>query len=983
VPGVHTGSSSRGAALLILGLCVAPSDAGAIPPPELAAAVVSDLLILLAAAGSAAIAWFFSVRRGDPDGPARRAWRQLGGVVALSLVVTGALVARHRAIDRERLQAPLFRAVATAVEGADPGLPPTAVSHRGLHELLSRPDPPVLVDLRFEREEPVPDDAPHLDPLVRAEVLHVSPAQLRADPGLLRGHDQPPVLVCWTGETSSELARTLRGQGIETRFLAGGLTTLPTETGSRQRFAYPNHDRLVPPDEAARLLANGARAVAAGEREHPGHGLPQAVALSALGTAPEELRRRIAALPRDVDWLGLCWDRRSCYDAQILGDWMTDTGLTWLGRTTAPEELDDGRRASLAWAALPVTGALLFLLAGLVRRRGALPGSADVGAKAATLDRLRVAGLRVPDGYAVTAGEPLPSPADLAQLGARFAVRSSALDEDAEESAAGRYLTELQVAPAEVPAAVARVRASIGPGGAVLIQPMVEAAVAGVLFTRAPGAPAFLAVESGSATDAVTAGRAAERARLSRLDGHLLDGVLPPGLDGAELLAVARRVEALLGGPQDVEWALAPEGLTVLQSRPITAGLTDAPAFEAERRRVLDSVPEGVDPVAIRWRQHRVGEALPRPTPLALDLLRDIWSREGAMGHAHEALGLRVPAALDPVDDAPRLQSVLGTLVLVAPEGGGDAGPTDVLGRLERVLPDAVDRLVATARRRDAAALVDHPPTEHAHAVLRWWHELATEDHVALAMIAIAAEGQAGPAPALEGLARRSLVDLTLGPTTDEPAPDLSARVDPEAPLAGLLARREEVRAWVQRATDPLRAALASLDARLGLGGRIGWLRRDELLLAVDDPEAMRALAAQRATHSAGLGRPFLPVGLSPRDVESWGGAAPAASGGRWLTPPATLQGPARVLASPDELDALLPGEILVARFAEIGWAEGLDRAAAVVVQVGGALSHLAIVCRERGVPALSGVPLGGARTGDVLHLGPEGITTSPPGERS
>ena len=98
-------ASARAPALLLLAVFASPSVAGAIPPPELAAAVVSDLLILVGAGASAAFAWFFAVRRDDPDGPARRAWRQLGGVVALSLLVTGALVARHRAIDRERLRA--------------------------------------------------------------------------------------------------------------------------------------------------------------------------------------------------------------------------------------------------------------------------------------------------------------------------------------------------------------------------------------------------------------------------------------------------------------------------------------------------------------------------------------------------------------------------------------------------------------------------------------------------------------------------------------------------------------------------------------------------------------------------------------------------------------------------------------------------------------------------------------------------------------
>ena len=39
----------------------------------------------------------------------------------------------------------------------------------------------------------------------------------------------------------------------------------------------------------------------------------------------------------------------------------------------------------------------------------------------------------------------------------------------------------------------------------------------------------------------------------------------------ADVAALARRVEARLGTPQDVEWALAGDALVLLQARPITA----------------------------------------------------------------------------------------------------------------------------------------------------------------------------------------------------------------------------------------------------------------------------------------------------------------------------------------------------------------------------------------------------------------------------
>lgn len=781
------------------------------------------------------------------------------------------------------------------------------------------------------------------------------------------------------------------------------------ETGADARFHYEAHDRVLSAAEAADEVQGGARLLEAGADPAS---VPGAVTATALGRGREELLRRVVTLPKST-WIGVCDDRYSCYDAAVLGHWLTDAGHGWLGRVTAPEELadrlDTPTPARIPWALLPVLGAGLFLAGSLTRRRRPTSAVAplesvgeEAGAKAATLALLKRAGLPVPDGLVLFPGAVTP---DSASLGSRLVVRSSAPDEDtATSSAAGRYPTELDVPPSELPAAVERVRRSL-PGGAVLVQAMVDARAAGVLFTRGPGAPAFLAVEWAAGPDLVTAGREATTARLSRFDGRLLAGDLPPGVAGAELAGLAHRVEALLGGPQDVEWAWDGTRVLVLQSRPITAGLDGAPPLERERRRVLDTVALDADPASVRWLQDRVGEALPHPTPLALDLLRDIWSRTGAMGRAYELLGLPVPLALDPLDGAPRLQPAFGTLLLTAPEERAPLGAAEqdaaraspgaaehdadaLLARLARHLPARTEALAGRDRSDDLAAMT---PAEHAHTLLRWWDELATEDHVGLGMLAIAAEGLADGADAVptpRSRSRRSLVTLDEGVASGsdeggaregsaETTAPRDGPLDPAAPLADLLDRREATRARVQALTDPLRAGLARLDARLGLDGLIGWLRRDELLLAVDAPERYRSLAARRRDLDAAMPRPFLPVTVSPATIEELGAEATGvAGGGRWLTAPAMVSGPARVVDRPEDLRGLETGEILVARHAAVAWAEGLDRAAAVVVQVGGALSHLAILCRERGVPALAGPEgLESVRTGDRLRLGPDGLT--------
>jgi pyruvate,water dikinase len=67
------------------------------------------------------------------------------------------------------------------------------------------------------------------------------------------------------------------------------------------------------------------------------------------------------------------------------------------------------------------------------------------------------------------------------------------------------------------------------------------------------------------------------------------------------------------------------------------------------------------------------------------------------------------------------------------------------------------------------------------------------------------------------------------------------------------------------------------------------------------------------------------------------------------------ITGIARVLKSMDEAERLAPGEILIARVINAGWTPLFHLAGAIVADVGGVLSHGAIVAREYGLPAVFG----------------------------
>ncbi|MCH8813596.1 MAG: hypothetical protein IH957_00655 [Chloroflexi bacterium] len=71
---------------------------------------------------------------------------------------------------------------------------------------------------------------------------------------------------------------------------------------------------------------------------------------------------------------------------------------------------------------------------------------------------------------------------------------------------------------------------------------------------------------------------------------------------------------------------------------------------------------------------------------------------------------------------------------------------------------------------------------------------------------------------------------------------------------------------------------------------------------------------------------------------------------------PGVASGPARILHRLDEVDSLTLGDVLVASAIDPGWTSAFPVIGAVITEIGGALSHGAIMAREFGVPAVIGV---------------------------
>jgi pyruvate,water dikinase len=65
--------------------------------------------------------------------------------------------------------------------------------------------------------------------------------------------------------------------------------------------------------------------------------------------------------------------------------------------------------------------------------------------------------------------------------------------------------------------------------------------------------------------------------------------------------------------------------------------------------------------------------------------------------------------------------------------------------------------------------------------------------------------------------------------------------------------------------------------------------------------------------------------------------------------------GAVRVIHSPDEMERVMPGDVLVADMTDPNWEPVMKRAAAIVTNRGGRTCHAAIIARELGVPAVVG----------------------------
>lgn len=125
--------------------------------------------------------------------------------------------------------------------------------------------------------------------------------------------------------------------------------------------------------------------------------------------------------------------------------------------------------------------------------------------------------------------------------------------------------------------------------------------------------------------------------------------------------------------------------------------------------------------------------------------------------------------------------------------------------------------------------------------------------------------------------------------------------------------------------------------------------------------------------------------GVTTDKVKEWLKGVDAVSGGDvseikgFAASAGTAEGPARVLKLLKDLVDLKPGEIIVCPSTNPSWAPVFTKIKAAVTDIGGLTSHAAIVCREYGVPSVTGTGVATSviKTGDIIKVdGDTGVVT-------
>jgi rifampicin phosphotransferase len=446
------------------------------------------------------------------------------------------------------------------------------------------------------------------------------------------------------------------------------------------------------------------------------------------------------------------------------------------------------------------------------------------------------------------------------------------------------------------------------------------------------------------------AGRAVARLRRSRVLTRRVVGGRQLALHARTVAAGLRKAASTLSGesrPRRALRVLEECGEALRSGRPDLAGLGEAALLDELRlfaRPETEPLRRGQQAMGAAFAVWMAAERAFRSHPDALRLLAAGTSANpttaiscGVSALAEHARALGLPAG-----DFRQPYAVLRERLTARPEGRAFlAGLDAFLDRFGHRCPHEFD-LTAPRWREDPTMILDlvrvgleSPPGEAVEARLA---RLSVERERAIA--AAVAASPAWRRPLLRFLARQVVACMPM-----REAPKHHAMVAFERIRAAALELgRRFTQAGALRADadvmflewSELRSLAAGEPPPPGLLERVRE-RREALdrRRAERPPDLLRSDGVPEDEDEAEEDSPGILRGLG-------------ASGG-------VARGPVRILRAP-EAGLLRDGDVLVVEYADPGWTPLFPRAAALVMEVGGAMSHAAVVARELGIPAVFGV---------------------------
>ncbi len=716
----------------------------------------------------------------------------------------------------------------------------------------------------------------------------------------------------------------------------------------------------------------------------------------------------------------------------------------------------------------------------------------ECGNKSYRLSRLMDDGISVPDGVVLNQiflKSFLRSPAATRKrllnriwksvAANEVAVRSSAGAEDGDhQSFAGVFESHLNITRDTLEDAILSVANSFGSSrasaygsndnlsadGNILVQKMIDAEYAGVLFTRDPEAAGQMMLEmvEGTADELVSGTVAPELFRFGRFS-HQIAGELAAPIDLSPLLKIGARAEALFGAPQDIEWTYINGQFIIVQSRDITTlgGGSDKEQLRQNEWENLIARAKDAEVDEVLFRQDEMSEVLPRPTPISLDLMQTLWASGGSVDHACRQLGLsydigeNAPSRLVTIfgrlyTDARlaahhRVEITRGTANRLAKDKGKIADNysknilpefNDEISLLESANFDLLteaDLMRLFARQWQNFIQITHVEVEVINIAASFFVEKATSELKNAGIDAaghLAITSEAGPAKALAEalklkksdqkkhlitqLGHRAPFDYELSEprfqeqpgrlsdmlkmgTSNTPQgigknselPDALKKPVEQAKLYQTL--KEDAKHQSLRHLAIIRNLLTAIDRRYNMAGLCFYLEFDEIisLESVELSALLETASSRKNTIDELLKMPPPPSSMDICALEiATSAKSMANSGGNLANGPLSgtrvagsdiAEGNAFVASIEQaelgaDLTSFEDGDILVCSMVHPNWLPYILRAGGVVCDVGGWLSHIAIVAREHNIPMIVGVTAyASIKNGDLLTLDQDG----------